>query len=62
MKKPLYHYGRHLNRWVIWDKDGVKAGDFITQEEAAAETYRLNGWGLKRKDKAATTISRISPE
>jgi len=51
MKCQLYRYGRRLGHWAIWDEKGVKVGSFLTQEEAAAETYRLNGWKKRRSER-----------
>ena len=49
----LYKFGRHYNRWAIWQYDYVSETgssarfikDVYSYEEAVREVYRLNGWG-----------------
>lgn len=48
-----YKFGRHRNRWGIWQYTMVSGNgsmatfikDVYTYEEAVREVYRLNGWG-----------------
>ena len=48
-----YHFGRHYNRWGIWQclfvsdssTSSKHVKDVYSYEEAVKETYRLNGWG-----------------
>lgn len=54
-----YHFGRHRNRWGIWQCVSIINGctssslvkDVYSYEDAVRETYRLNGWGLPKNIK-----------
>ena len=57
----LYTFGRHYNRWGIWQYDWVSETgssarfikDVYSYEEAVREVYRLNGWGEPKSSKRA---------
>lgn len=56
LPEEYYEYQLHGRNWVVYHvrrdatgSTGTKVGQFLTQEEARSEVYRLNGWKLKEK-------------